>query len=371
MKILWLSWKDITNPASGGAEISGEEHAKAWTKAGHTVHWVSINYPGGQRFVDKDDIEYEHLGRLWMWYLALIHLLFFIKWITVWRSTYDLVVDEIHGPPLLTPLYVKKPKIVIVHEVAGEIWKKTIPFPLSWLMQHVVEPAFFLAYKNVPIIAGASTTVKDLINIGVPSKNIHLIPYGVTLPELKIEHPKEATPTLVFLSQLRPMKGFDRVYESFKKIQKQIPEVRLWVVGDDSLPYAQQLKQKILNEEKNNSVHFWGKVTQEKKFELLKRAHLLVHGSYKEGWGLVVIEANAVGTPAVVFDASGLRDSIQNNLTGIISSGTDNFVTNVVEILQEFDQYSQMQKNAVVWSKQFSWKNSTDQSLALLKTISS
>ena len=40
--------------------------------------------------------------------------------------------------------------------------------------------------------------------------------------------------------------------------------------------------------------------------------------SVREGWGLVVSEANAVGTPAIVYDVSGLRDSVRNELTGLI-----------------------------------------------------
>ncbi|MDQ3098194.1 MAG: glycosyltransferase family 4 protein [bacterium] len=369
MNILWLSWKDITHPDAGGAEISGEQHAIAWTKAGHTVHWVSINYPESKQFTTKDEVEYEHLGQKWMWFLGLIHLLYCYKWLTKWQYEYDLVVDEIHGPPLLTPLYVKKPKLVIIHEVAGDIWKKTVPFPVSTIMQYVIEPLFFKAYHSVPIIAGAQTTIDDLKQIGVPEKNITYIPYGVTIPQLNTNYPKENTPTLIFLSQLRPMKGFERVYHSFKVIKKQIPELKLWVVGDDTLPYGQEMKQKTLTDDRTASVTFFGKVPQEVKFELLKRAHLLVHGSYKEGWGLVVIEANAVGTPAVVFDAAGLRDSVRHNETGFIANNQKEFVDQVILLLNSTYQYSRYQNAAINWSKQFRWENATKASLALLSTL--
>ena len=40
--------------------------------------------------------------------------------------------------------------------------------------------------------------------------------------------------------------------------------------------------------------------------------------SVREGWGLVVIEANAMGTPAVVYDVHGLRDSVVDGDTGLV-----------------------------------------------------
>ncbi len=369
MNILWLSWKDPTHHDAGGAEISGEQHAIAWTRAGHHVHWVSINYPGSQSTVVKDGVEYEHVGQKWMWFLGLIHLFFWFKWVTHWKNRYDLIVDEIHGPPLLTPLYIRKPKLVIIHEVAGDIWKKTVPFPISWIMQYCVEPLFFKAYTDVPIIAGAQTTIDDLKKIGIPEQNIHFIPYGVTIPQQKQTFPKETQPTLVFLSQLRPMKGFDRVYEGFKKIQQTIPDVKLWVVGDDSLPYGQEMRQKVLSEQKNENVTFFGKVSQEKKFELLQRAHVLVHGSYKEGWGLVVIEANAVGTPSVVYDAAGLRNSVHHAVTGYIAKNTEEFAQYGILLLGNQTTYEQFQQHAKEWSAQFSWESATRASLECIAQI--
>jgi glycosyltransferase involved in cell wall biosynthesis len=367
MKILWLSWKDITHPDAGGAEISGVEHAKAWVNAGHTVHWVSTNYANSSRQVEKDGITYEHLGQKWMWFLGFIHLLFAYSWITKWHDQYDLVVDEIHGPPLLTPLYSSKQKLVIIHEVAGDIWKKTIPFPMSWVAQYIVEPLFFKAYKNVPIIIGAETTKDDLLTLGIPEKNIKYIPYGVTVPERATNYSKESTPTLIFLSSLRPMKGFDRVYEAYKQIQQKIPNIKLWVVGEDTLPYGQEIKAKVIAE--NSSVTFYGKVSQEKKFELLQKAHILVHGSYKEGWGLVVIEANLVGTPAVVFDAAGLRNSIVNGKTGYLANDQKDYVNQVVGLLDDQSKYSQIQSNALQWSSQFTWQKSTALSLKILDEL--
>ena len=59
-----------------------------------------------------------------------------------------------------------------------------------------------------------------------------------------------------------------------------------------------------------------GRVSEQAKSDLLSRAWLTVAPSLAEGWGLTVLEANAVGTPAVAFDVPGLRDSVRDKVTG-------------------------------------------------------
>ena len=48
----------------------------------------------------------------------------------------------------------------------------------------------------------------------------------------------------------------------------------------------------------------------------MSRAHVLLVPGVREGWGLVVTEANAMGTPAMAYDVPGLQDSVINGVTG-------------------------------------------------------
>ena len=56
-------------------------------------------------------------------------------------------------------------------------------------------------------------------------------------------------------------------------------------------------------------VEFLGRVTEEVKHDLMARAHVHLATSVREGWGLVVTEAAALGTPTIAYDVPGLRDS--------------------------------------------------------------
>lgn len=106
--------------------------------------------------------------------------------------------------------------------------------------------------------------------------------------------------------------------ETVHLVQKDVPDVQLWVVGDGNPQYVAKLRRQIRQYRLNGHVQFWGKVTAEKNFELMKQAHVIAMTSIREGWGLVVIEANSARTPAVVYNVPGLRDSVLDGETGLI-----------------------------------------------------
>ena len=64
-----------------------------------------------------------------------------------------------------------------------------------------------------------------------------------------------------------------------------------------------------------------GRLSRRELYERMARAHCLLVPSVREGWGLVVVEANAVGTPAVGYDVRGIRDSIRPGETGVLGHG--------------------------------------------------
>src|SRR5205814_8222565 len=61
-----------------------------------------------------------------------------------------------------------------------------------------------------------------------------------------------------------------------------------------------------------------GFVSEADKRRLLRRAWAVVFPSPKEGWGITNVEAAACATPALASDSPGLRESVQNGVTGYL-----------------------------------------------------
>ncbi len=100
----------------------------------------------------------------------------------------------------------------------------------------------------------------------------------------------------------------------------------------------------------------------------MSRSHLILVTSIREGWGLVIIEASACGTPAVVYNAPGLVDAVKDGETGIVCKKNTpfNLAENVIKLLKNKDLYKKTQKNTWEWSKEFNWEKPARKFLEIL-----
>ena len=87
------------------------------------------------------------------------------------------------------------------------------------------------------------------------------------------------------------------------------PDVELVIAGGGDARYEERLRRKVAQLGLPD-VTFCGRLDEASKRELLRTAFVHLFSSHREGWGLVVSEAAALGTPSVGYDAPGVRDSI-------------------------------------------------------------
>ncbi|MCX8011596.1 MAG: glycosyltransferase, partial [Desulfobacterota bacterium] len=119
----------------------------------------------------------------------------------------------------------------------------------------------------------------------------------------------------------------------------------------------------------NDNVNFFGWISSKRKNLLLKKAHCLCVPSVREGWGLVVLEANCVGTPAIVYNVPGLRDAVKNRINGIIT--LKNTPQSLAECLIEFFNSpilrTTLSKNAFSISRNFNWDKTAEDFLEIIE----
>ncbi len=364
MRILILNWRDIKNPKSGGAEIVTMEHAKAWVKKGHKVTWFTSAFNNGKK---QETISGVNIVRRGSFLTVYIHAPLFYLFS---KQKFDVVIDEIHGLPFFTPIYVRIPKIAFIHEVADEIWDYMFPFPVNKIGK-LLEPFYFMLYRNIKFWTDADSTIDDLEKHGIKRKNCIAINCPINNKTLDKLPTKEKSSTFIFVSRVVKMKGIEEVVRAFFLILRELKNANLWIVGDGDEAYVNELKQTMKKYSISPKVKFFGRVTDIKKLELMRKAHLLLHASVKEGWGLVVIEAASQGTPSVVYNVAGLRDSVKNGKTGIVLS--DNSAKEMAKqsiiLIKEKKKYENFQKNGLAWAKSLTWEKATQKSLAFLEEV--
>jgi len=371
MRILILNWRSIKDPLEGGAERATFEHAKRWVKNHKAkVTWLSPKY---DKNIDKETIEgvdFVYIGfsltrNLFqlLFTFPTFYLLVFWTYITKFKGRVDVVIDQVHGFPYLTPLYVKEKIIVYIHEVAGEIWDIMYPFPINKLGR-LLEKTIFIPYKKI-IFVGTKIVAEELIKLGVPSKNINTINYGVTAPNIKKIPKKNDYLTVVFLNRLVKMKGPERAIEVFKFIVDKDKNAKLIFIGRGDKGYENTLRQltKKLNIRKN--VMFKGFVSTEDKFKILGKSHVLINTSYKEGWGLVNIEANRVGTPTIGFKVKGNTTTIKDGISGYLFDEND--YEKMANKIIELKHNKQIRQTAFESSKQYDWEKVSNRFYEILE----
>jgi glycosyltransferase involved in cell wall biosynthesis len=359
MNILILSWRDIKNPFSGGAEILTHEISKRLVKKGHRVVCFSSSFKNCSEKEIIDGVEIVRKGNPdARYFFSSVHFKAFLYYIAHFRGKVDVVVDEIHGLPFFTPFYVKEKKIALICEVAGEIWDQNFPFPFN-VIGRFIEKAYFLFYRNITFFTISLSTKTDLESFGVKGNNVRILPMGITTSGFFPKHRKEGNTTIIFVGRLVKSKGIEDAIKALAIVKKKFPLFRFWIVGRGNSEYLSRLKKLILKKRLTSNTAFFGFVEENRKFELMSKAHFLLAPSVKEGWGLIVPEAGLVGVPAIGYDVHGIREVIKNNKTGYLAPKS-NFVSlaaTIEKALRNKKMYNKMSVEVSKLSKTYNWDN--------------
>ncbi|MEK7497828.1 MAG: glycosyltransferase family 4 protein [Patescibacteria group bacterium] len=369
MNILVFSWRDPKHPLAGGAEQVMHEHMKGWIAAGYQVTLFTSRAKG---LSDKEVIDGVVVIRRGIQYFG-VQIAGYLYYLNN-NGKIDLIVDQFHGLPFFTPLYSNKPKIAVIQEVAGKVWlKNDLPKPLNWIIGiigYLGEPLLFIFYRKTHFMTGSDSTKKQLEKVGISSKMITIIPHGVKLIDFKHLPKKETLSTIIYLGAVTMDKGIDEVLKVFNILNEK-GVFNFWIVGRASEEYKKYIDKKRKEFGLLNRLKTFGFVSESKKFNLLARAHILINPSVLEGWGLVNIEANSVGTPVVAYNSPGLVDSVKTGVNGIIckKNTPGSMSASVERLLSESRNYQLLSKSAKLWSKKFSWPISKKMSLTLIDHV--
>jgi glycosyltransferase involved in cell wall biosynthesis len=353
MKFLWLTWKDYTHPEAGGAEVILRELSRRLVADGHEVTFLTVQHKGSARRDTLDGIEVIRVGanRYLHSFQALAYYL------RRMRNRYDVVVEVVNTAPYFGVFFGKHSKrFVLCHQLAREIWFFETKAPLNHFGHKVLEPAatWLMSRARVPMLTVSESTQKDLERYGWHPDRMHIISEGIELEPLPdLEGIKKYDrPTILSLGAMRGMKRTLDQIRAFEAAKENIPELQMKIAGSASSPYGTQVLKAIEDSPYKDDIQYLGRVSQEEKLELMRRAHVITVTSVKEGWGLIVTEANSQGTPAVAYDVDGLRDSIRHNQTGLLTSQSPAALARaLVELLTSPEQYNDLRHKAWEWSK--------------------
>jgi glycosyltransferase involved in cell wall biosynthesis len=346
--LLFVAWKDLAHPEAGGSEIYVDELLCEFQRRGKRVALVCGDP------VEQRGYRVLGAGSKFGQYLRA-------PFVARRSGQWDLLVEVVNGFPFFTPFWWRGPRICVFHHVHDGQWFRYFPKPIAaigWFIECGMIP---LLYPRTVFVAVSPSTAKRMQEIGIDSSRIYLAHNGLDpsffeVPRHQTPEFQSGVPTFVTVGRLAANKGLDRLLDAWAIFVARNPG-RLLVIGDG--PERDRLEARGVT-----GVEFLGRIDEPVKRQIIRDATMLLHSAFREGWGLVIIEAAALGTPAVAFDADGVRDAVRDGLTGRLVNSSEemasvltDLVTGDVEVVREMSQA------AKEWAAMFTWSRTADELL--------
>ncbi|MCS5636104.1 MAG: glycosyltransferase family 4 protein, partial [Myxococcota bacterium] len=315
----------------------------------------SSSFPGAAKRETVQGIDVERLGPLPFYYPRVL-------WETARKTRagrFDVVVECLNKVPFYAPAYSKAPVLALCHHLFGEVAFQQVAWPVAalvWASERLI-PAF---YRSRPFVAISASTRRDLIERGIPAEQISVSRPGISPATNSIDVESARSRGVIYVGRLEVYKKIDVMLRAMAKLSDRFPRAPIVIVGrGPARPGLEALARDLGLADRTR---FTGFVDDPERDELLSEARVCVCPSEKEGWGLTVMESNAVGTPVVATDADGLRDSVRHGETGYLvpDGDVDGFARRIGELLENDGLAARMSASALAWSQEFDWDRASE-----------
>lgn len=193
------------------------------------------------------------------------------------------------------------------------------------------------------------------------SLSITVINNGFSLPDFPIDSNKKTLkgyPKLVTVGNVTYRKGQQNVIEAIPKIKAIFPEVHYHCIG---LQTEKKIFEKLAHKlGVLDAVTFHGALSNDDLYVVVASCDVFMMLSQRlnngdvEGFGIAVLEANALGLPSIGSSDSGIADAIKDNYSGklVLPNDVESVSKSLKAIIDDYDSYS---ANAKIWSEDFKW----------------
>lgn len=362
-KILSLSWRDLSHPKMGGAEIFTHEILKALPPYTKVIH-LSPRVSDAPREEIKDGIRYIRRGN------SFTVLFWAIYYYLKNRKSISQILDQCNTHHFFSPLWAPKSKIsLLIYQTTQEIWFQNFPkwfWPIA-SVGYITERFRLRLYRDCHTFTISDSTRDSLIEFGFSSDKITILPIGLEKSNMSIVLPQQKpdVPSFIYVGRYSPYKGIDDVIKAFILFRKSRKTGTLWIVGKPDWKYVKQKLAPLISAASLTSgstgsedIVFWGFVSTGKRNELMALAHALIIPSMREGWGMIVSEAGLLGTPSIAYNKPGIRDAVCKGTAGFLCK--DNSPNGILEMMEltisNPDYYHEMAQKAKNFAESLNWE---------------
>ncbi len=382
MRILHISW-EYPPRIVGGLSRHVYYLSRELANLGNEVYIVTLEFPNA---APEEHTKNLHIYRVKVelasydfltWCYAFNH--FFEKKISAIASDIDIIHahDWLVSPSAIaTKHMLKKPLIATFHSLEiGRVG--SLSNPLSIVINNL---EWWLSYEARFVITTSYSMKNQLIeHFKLPESKIFVINNGINIDDFNIEVDEKEVKAMLgfsedekligFVGRMTEQKGPRYFVEAMPKILKRYSSARFVLVGD--CWQLNEVKNLVSSYGLDQFVRVVGFVSDETLKKILKACDILVIPSVYEPFGIVALEAMALGTVVIASDVGGLSEIIDNEKNGIKipPRNPDAIADSVIRLLNDRDFMEFLSTNAKEKVKKYSWREIALKTLEVYKLL--
>jgi glycosyltransferase involved in cell wall biosynthesis len=353
---------------TGGAEKRVYELARRLVKRGHEVHWYGIGWwwpESGKKDIEMEGIHLHGVCKPMDLYngerRSVGEAVYFAVLLLpkLGRAKFDVI--DCQGFPFFSCFTAKisssigrSPLIITLHEVWNNYWYEYLG--KAGFFGKLVEK--IMVNLTDKIITVSKKTKTDLMAVKSSEKSV-VIPNGIDFNYINKINPSDEKSDIIFAGRLIKEKNVDILIKTIAIVKGRIPDIKCFIIGDG--PERAKLERLVQELDIQNNVSFKGFMKNYNDLiSYMKASKVFVLPSTREGFGIVVIEANACGLPVVVVNhkMNAASDLIINNKNGIISDfSKEDIAENIISMI---DKKKIMQNDCTQNSMKYDWDKIVD-----------
>ena len=284
--------------------------------------------------------------------------------------------DVVHGQDIYSSMALlsihsahkrKIPSVLTCHSVhkSGGIWRL------------IYRPIVSAMKRANRMIAVSNAAKRFCVALGIPDDKIEVIPNGVDLSifnkdvdgsvmRTKLRVKKD--PLIATAIRLVARKGPDHLVNAFSSVLEKMPNAKLAIAGGGT--EAANLRAQIKKMGMEKSIFMLGRLPREQVAQLMAAADVFVLPSLVESFGIVLLEAMAVGTPIVCTRTQGAVETVGGRDALLTHPGDDDALAEaIVRMLSDKKLAEHLRTNGLKTVKRFSWEKTAKKTLKLYEVV--
>ncbi len=276
------------------------------------------------------------------------------------KQDYDLIdcSNIPFFPVFVCKLYAvikRKPLVVTWHEYWGDYWYAYLSSTWKGFIAKTIE--WMSSRLPDKIVAVSKHTKTDLVLHKIPGHKIQVVHNGIDFAEIQAILASDNSSDVIFAGRLIKEKNVDRLIQIIHILKKSIPRIKCYIIGDG--PERKRLEKLRVELGVEKNVELLGFLDKyHDVYSMMKASKIFVLLSEREGFGMVVPEANACGLPVVVVKArhSAASSLVKHGESGFICNlDTQEIADQVYKLLTDDNTYATMKQAALEWAQLFDW----------------